>query len=147
MGIAESRLESFELFEGLDRQELSFIAANCEEMQIRSGETLIQEGQVGKDVYFLEKGTVCVFRGRDASSQNRVVLDGPAILGEMAMTDPSHIRTLNVVAESDLRLLSIPISAFLVFVRSCPRLKDRLRQLMADRKAQFEAKKSCPVAA
>ena len=147
MGIAESRLDSFDLFEGLERQELSFIAANCQEMQVRSGEILMQEGQVGKDVYFLEKGSVRVFRGRDASSENHVVLDGPAILGEMAMADPSRIRTLSVMAESDLRLLSIPISAFLVFVRSCPQLKDRLRQLMADRKAHFAAKKNCPVAA
>ena len=147
MSIAGSRLDSFDLFEGLGSQERSFIAANCTEMRIDSGSVLIQEGQVGRDVYLLEGGSVRVFRGQSASPQEGVVLDSPTILGEMAMADPERIRTVSVVAESSLRLLSIPIETFLVFVRSYPSVKERLRRLIAARRAQAAARITCSIAA
>jgi len=146
MPIAESRLNSFDLFDGLGSQELSFIAANCQEMEARRGDLLVQEGQVGSDVYLLESGSVRVFRGRAASPQYWAALESPTILGEMAMADPERIRTVSVVAESDLRLLSIPIETFLVFVRSCPSLKERLRRLIAMRREQHAARMSCSAA-
>jgi CRP-like cAMP-binding protein len=134
MSIAESRLDSFDLFAGLGSQELSLIAANCQEIEVGPERILIQEGQVGKEVYLLESGTVRVFRGEAPSSQDQAVLESPTILGEMAMADPERIRTVSIVAESNLRLLSIPIDTFLVFVRSCPSLKERLRGLIAARR-------------
>jgi CRP-like cAMP-binding protein len=145
--IDESRLDAFDLFEGLGSQELSFIAANCEELQAGAGSILIQEGQVGRDVYLLESGSVRVFRGKPDSSQDQVILSAPTILGEMAMADPERIRTVSVVAESDLRLITIPIETFLVFVRSYPSLKDKLRRLIAARRSQLAAKMDCSVAA
>ena len=147
MTIAESRLDRFDLFEDLGSQELSFIAANCQEIELGPGDILIQEGQVGRDVYLLESGSVRVFRGRTGSAREGVVLDFPTILGEMAMADPSRIRTLNVVAESSSRLLSIPIETFLVFVHSYPLLKEKLRRLIAARRAELTAKMTCSVAA
>ena len=140
MAIAEFRLASFELFEGLGSQELSLIAANCQELELGSGNVLIQEGQVGKDVYLLESGSVRVFRGEAAAPQNLAVLESPTIIGEMAMVDPERIRTVSVVAESNLRLLSIPIETLVVFVRSCPPLRERLRQLIAFRREQPAAR-------
>ena len=79
MAIAESRLNRFDLFEDLGSQELSFIAANCQEMELRLGDLLIQQGQVGSDVYLLESGSVRVFRGRSASPQDRAALDSPTV--------------------------------------------------------------------
>ena len=147
MTIAESRLDPFDLFEGLGSQELSFIAANCREIEVGPGIILIQEGQVGKEVYLLESGSVRVFRGAAAAPRDLAVLDAPTVLGEMAMADPERIRTLSVVADSNLRLLSIPIEAFLVFVRSCPTLKEKLRQLIAARRLQPAAKMNYSAAA
>ena len=146
MAIAEFRLDSFDLFAGLGSQELSFIAANCREMEVAPENILIQEGQVGKEVYLLESGSVRVFRGEAASPQDRV-LESPTILGEMAMADPERIRTLSVVAVSNLRLLAIPIDTFLVFVRSCPSLKERLRKLIAVRREPPAARMNYSVAA
>lgn len=148
MGIDKSRLDRFDLFEGLGSEEISFIAANCEEMEAGAGNILIQQGQVGRDVYLLESGSVRVFRGQSTLPQDRgIVLDSPTILGEMAMADPERIRTVSVVAESNLRLLSIPIETFLVFVRSYPSLKEKLRRLMAARRGQPAAKMTCSLAA
>jgi CRP/FNR family transcriptional regulator len=134
VGVDISRLGSFDLFAGLAKPDLAFIAANCTEKKVPSGTVFIQQGQVGKEVYLLEEGLVRVYRGEAASPQTQVVLEAPTILGEMAMVDPERIRTSSVVALSDLRLLSVPIKTFLVFVRSYPSVKEKLRQVIAARK-------------
>ena len=133
MGVDVSRLGSFDFFAGLNKQDLAFIAANCKEIKVSSGTVLIRQGQVGKEVYLLEEGSVQVYRGEAASPQNQAVLQAPTIIGEMAMVDPERIRTSSVLALSDLRLLSIPIGTFLIFVRSYPSVKEKLRQVMAAR--------------
>jgi CRP-like cAMP-binding protein len=134
VGVDVSRLGSFDLFAELAKPDLAFIAANCTEKKVPSGTVFIQQGQVGKEVYLLEEGSVRVYRGEAASPQTQAVLQAPTIVGEMAMVDPERIRTSSVVSVSDLRLLSIPISTFLVFVRSYPSVKEKLRQVMAARK-------------
>lgn len=134
MGVDVSRLSSFDLFAGLAKEDLAFIAANCTETQVPSGTVFIQQGQVGKEVYLLEQGSVQVYRGEAAAPQIQVVLQAPTILGEMAIVDPERVRTSSVVSVSDLRLLSVPIGTFLVFVRSYPSLKEKLRQVIAARK-------------
>ena len=134
MGVEVSRLGTFDLFAGLAQQDLAFIAANCTETKVPSGTVFIQQGQVGKEVYLLEEGSVRVYRGDAASPHVQAVLQAPTILGEMAMVDPERIRTSSVVSLSDLRLLTVPIKTFLVFVRSYPSLKEQLRKLMDARK-------------
>ncbi|MGH9785318.1 MAG: cyclic nucleotide-binding domain-containing protein [Terriglobia bacterium] len=133
MGVEVSRLGSFDLFAGLAPQDLAFIAANCTETKIPSGTVFIQQGQVGKEVYLLEAGSVQVYRGEAASPQIQAVLQAPTIVGEMAMVDPTRIRTSSVLSLNDLRLLTVPIKTFLVFVRSYPSLKEKLRQVIAAR--------------
>jgi CRP/FNR family transcriptional regulator len=134
VGVDISRLGSFDLFAGLAKPDLAFIAANCTEKKVPSGTVFIQQGQVGKEVYLLEEGSVRVYRGDGASPQAQAVLEAPTILGELAMVDPERIRTSSVVSVSDLRLLSVPIKTFLVFVRSYPSVKEKLRQVIAARK-------------
>ena len=133
MGVDVSRLGSFDLFAGLDKQGLAFIAANCKEIKVSSGTVLIQQGQVGKEVYLLEEGSVQVYRGEASSPNIQAVLHAPTILGEMAMVDPERIRTSSIVSLRDLRLFSIPIGTFLIFVRAYPSVKEKLRQVMAAR--------------
>ena len=137
MGSIEvTRLGPFDLFEGLGSQDLAFIAKNCREMTVASGTLLIQQGQVGKDVYLLEEGSVRVYHGDVASPRILAVLQAPTIIGEMALLDPERIRTSSVSALSDLRLLSIPIKSFLVLLGVYPQLKKRLKQLIATRRRE-----------
>ncbi|HWP84320.1 MAG TPA: cyclic nucleotide-binding domain-containing protein [Terriglobia bacterium] len=133
MPIAVSRLESFELFAGLSQQELGFVAQNCEEKTFPGGATLIQQGQVGKEVYLLEQGRVRVSRGSSGGHVHVATLDAPTVLGEMASLDPDQIRTATVEALTDLRLLSIPIRTFHVLLGVYPVLKANLKQLVSKR--------------
>jgi len=129
-----SRLNLFDFFAGLSSRDMAFIATNCKELKVPSGSLLIQQGQVGKDVYLLEEGSVRVYRGLPESPQVMAVLEAPAIVGEMALLDKERIRTSSVTALTDLRLLSVPIATFLVFVGVYPSLKERLRRLVDARR-------------
>ena len=71
------RLRSFELFAGLTEEELAVIAQDCAEVTVQSGAILIRQGQVGRDVYLLEEGSVGIYRGEAAPSQFLVVLQPP----------------------------------------------------------------------
>jgi len=103
-------------------------------MTVVSESILFRQGQVGKDVYLLEEGSVRVFRGKPDSPQEVTVLQAPTIVGELVLLDPERIRTFSVGALSDLRLLSIPISTFLVFARSYPSVSEKLRAVIAARR-------------
>ena len=133
MNIDVSRLGPFDIFAGLESRDLAFIATNCKEMRVPLGSILIIQGQVGKDVYLLEEGAVRVYRGESESGQVLAVLEAPTIVGEMALLDPERIRTSNVKALTDLRLLSVPISTFIVLLGVYPSLKVKLRQLVNSR--------------
>jgi CRP/FNR family transcriptional regulator len=134
VGVDASRLTTIGLFEGLSAEDLAFIAVNCSEVTVASGSLLIQEGQVGKEVYLLEEGSVKIYRG-DASSPKRVVvLEAPTIVGELALVDKARIRTSSVLALSDLRLMSIPIRTFLAIVGAFPTVKSKLREVIDARR-------------
>ena len=129
-----SRLGAFGFFEGLGQEDLSFIAVNCSEMAVASGLLLIQEGQVGKEVFLLEEGSVKVYRGDAKSPRKVAVLEAPTIVGELALLDPARIRTSSVLALSDLRVLSIPIRTFLALVGAFPSVKEKLREVIDARR-------------
>ena len=133
-GVELSRLAPFQLFDGLSQQELAFVAKNCTETTVPSGAILIQQGQVGKDVYLLEEGSVRVFRGEVDSPKVLAEVQAPTILGELALLDAARIRTSSVSALSELRLLSIPIDTFLILTATYPSVKKKLRELIAARR-------------
>lgn len=134
MSVDFSRLGPIGLFDGLSKDDLAFIAVNCAEVMVASGEILIQEGQVGKEVYLLEEGSVKVYRGDPQSPRKAAVLEAPTVVGELALLDPARIRTSSVLALSDLRLLSIPIRTFLAIVGAFPSVKEKLRKVIDTRR-------------
>ena len=133
-GIEVSRLAPFQLLDGLSQQELAFVAKNCTEMTVPSGAILIQQGQVGKEVYLLEEGSVRVYRGEADAPKVVAEVQAPTVLGEMALLDKERIRTSSVSALSELRLLSIPIDTFLILTGAYPSVKEKLRGLIAARR-------------
>ena len=134
MPVDHSRLKPFGFFEGLGPDDLSFIGVNCSEMKVSSGTVFIWQGQVGKEIYLLENGSVKVFRGDVDKPKDLAVLEGPTIVGELVLLDPARIRTSSVVALSDLRLLSIPIRTFLAITGAYPTVKAKVREVMAGRR-------------
>ncbi|MCZ6488953.1 MAG: cyclic nucleotide-binding domain-containing protein, partial [Acidobacteria bacterium] len=93
-----------------------------------------QQGQVGKEVYLLEEGSVRVYRWETGTDGFLIDLQAPTLFGETALLDPERIRTASVKALSDVRMLTIQISSFLSVLLSFPSVKENLRQMIASRR-------------
>ena len=131
--VAAPRLLPFKVLAGLRTEDLNEIAGYFRQATIQSGSILIRQGQVGKDVYLLEEGSVGVYRGVSDTPSFLAVLHAPTIFGEMAVLMPERIRTASVKALSNLRMLNIQIDDFLSILRRFPLVKNNLRYLVSER--------------
>jgi EAL domain-containing protein (putative c-di-GMP-specific phosphodiesterase class I) len=127
------RLRPFNLFQGLSDDCLAEVAQICDELSVEPGDIIIRQGQVGSAVYLMEEGSVGIYRGESETPQYLIVLQAPTVVGEMAIINPERIRTANVKALGNLRLLALPITSFLTLLRRFPPLRDNLLKLVADR--------------
>jgi diguanylate cyclase (GGDEF)-like protein len=126
-------LRAFELLLGLDDDSLAEVAKLCEEMTVLAGSVIIRQEQVGDKIYLMQEGTVGIYRGESDPPRFLAVLQAPTVFGEMAILNQERIRTANVKAMTNLRLLAIPIPLFDPLLRRFPRLRENLLNLVAER--------------
>ena len=131
--VGADRLRPFELFKSLSDEELNDIAATAREQAVAAGTVVIQQGQVGKEVYLLEQGAVEIFLEEKGVSRFVARLEAPAFFGERVLLDPERIRTASVKALTDLRLISVRIDTFLTLLRRFPTVRERMRGLFVER--------------
>ena len=82
---------------------------------------------------FRSEGSAAIYRGEGDPSHLLTVLQAPTVFGEMAILNQGHLRSANVKALSDLRLLAIPIPLLDPLLRAFPRLRENLQNLVAGR--------------
>ena len=128
-----SRLRPFEIFADLNPEDLNEIVQSCKELTVPADTHIIRQGQVGNRIYLLEEGSVAIYRGSGETRHFLITLAAPAVVGEMAVVDPERIRTASGRSLTALRLLSIPIPAFLSLLRRFPTLGRNLRKLLDER--------------
>ncbi len=126
-GVEVSRLLPFELFTGMELEELAPIAACCVEKTCEAGTVLIRQGQVGAEVYMLEAGSVKIFRERNHVTSQIATLEAPADFGEMAVVNPERIRTATVETATEVQLITISVLKFREFLKTLPILRSNLQ--------------------
>jgi diguanylate cyclase (GGDEF)-like protein len=131
-----SDLRIFDLFRGLDDSSLSQVAGICEAAAIPAGDVIIRQDEVGDKLYLMQEGSVGIYRGRSDPPSFLAILQAPNVFGEMAILTQGRVRTANVKALSNLRLLAIPITSLDPLLRGIPRLKENLLNLVAERSIQ-----------
>jgi CRP-like cAMP-binding protein len=131
--VEPARLRAFDLFAGLNEEELQEVAEACQEYRVPSGSILIRQGQVGRDLFLMEEGSVRIYSEKKGETQFLGTVRAPEVLGEMALMTPERVRTANVEALSDLHLLGISLAQFILFLRRFPTLKSCFHQLIATR--------------
>lgn len=131
--IGASRLGIFGLFGGLDTEAIAEIAARATERSVKAGTRVICQGQVGKEIFLLEEGSVGIYSEKGEAIQLITVLDSPAVFGEMAVVNRERVRTASVEALTDLKLLAIPIDDLLGFLKRFAALRTNLRWMIAAR--------------
>jgi CRP-like cAMP-binding protein len=116
------------LFAGCSKKELAQISQIADELDFRSGKTLIEEGAPGREFFVLIEGTAEVQRkGR------KIDTAGPGdFFGEMALLTDQP-RNATVVTTSPVDALIITARNFRALVESNPLIALKVMRAVADR--------------
>lgn len=123
----EEMISRLELFRGLPDSELAELARVLRPVLAVPGETLIQAGERGNEMYFIAAGVVEVLvKGR------RIRLGPGQFFGELALLRGRR-RTATVRAMDYCRLLRLQGRDFRDFLRSHPEVRDHIRREAMER--------------
>ena len=123
-----SRLTSIPLFAGLDRHELEALGRNADEVDVRDGEHLVEEGDFGHEFFAIENGSAEVRHGDELIARL-----GPGdFFGEQALSGDAR-RDATVVATSPMTAIVMTRSAFRQMRREHPAVCDRIESAVRDR--------------
>jgi CRP-like cAMP-binding protein len=124
------RLHDVPLFAGLRRQDLAKVAQCADEVDIRAGEVLARQGDVGREFFVIETGRAEVTKGDD-----RVAEVGPGdFFGEMALISEER-RTATVTALEPMTCVVMSGQAFRGLKRNQPEVYETVRAEIARRQA------------
>jgi CRP/FNR family transcriptional regulator len=135
----EDTLAGVELFSGLDKKELRYIANSCHERKYPAGSVLMQQGSTGAGLFVITAGHVKITKEVDP---DRLELDlataGPGdVLGEMALLDDLP-RSATVTAIEDVTALLLPIWDFRAVLREHPDIALKLLATLTHRLRKAE---------
>jgi CRP/FNR family cyclic AMP-dependent transcriptional regulator len=124
-------LKGAPLFEGLSRKELVQLARVCEDLEVKPGEVLCKEGQIGHEFFVIVDGKVQVTR----KGKRVATLTGGDFLGEVAMVTEMP-RTATVTAETPVRLFLLTRRDFRAVLDKNPNVERKVLRALARRLAE-----------
>ena len=129
------RLKQIPLFEDLPRRNLERIAAWTDEVDVRAGRHLIDQGAFPHEFMVIESGTAEVL-----VDGNKVAELGPGdFFGEMALME-AHRRSATVTATADLRVIVMHDRDFRAMEDEMPEVTARIRSVMDARRKKDESR-------
>jgi CRP/FNR family transcriptional regulator, cyclic AMP receptor protein len=124
--------ETFPLFNSADTQTLESLLSVATEHEYPAERAVLMEDAWGNAVYFIESGWVKVRRLTANETVTLAILGKGDFFGEMAILDESP-RSTDVVALSQVKLVSISAQRFIQTLFKDPQLHHRMLQLMVKR--------------
>lgn len=110
------------------KKELSLLSGIADEMGYGAGETIFEEGEEGLGLQIIMEGEAkVVINGR-----TRRKMGAESFFGEIALLDGGP-RTATVVAETDVRTLSIPAWSFNAVLKEQPSIALKMLPELAHR--------------
>lgn len=129
-----ARLAAVPAFASLADADLQALAAVASEHEAGAGDAVVTQGEFGHALYAIESGEAAVLADGEA-----VATLGPGdLFGEIAVLSSGR-RTTSVVAVTPLRLLVLFKRDVWRLETAAPSTAERLRALVAERKAQLYA--------
>ena len=128
-------LSQVPLFAAFSKKDLQKIARASDEIEIREGRTLVEQGRVGHEFFLIIDGTAVVKRN------GRKIADlGPGrYFGELALLTRSP-RDATIEATSDMKLLVLGQREFSGIIDEVPGLAHKLLSTMAQRLREADLK-------
>jgi CRP-like cAMP-binding protein len=127
--------ELFPLFNTANPETLEWLLSVVVEHEYPAGRAVLMEDAWGNAVYFLASGWVKVRRLYGESVVTLAILGRGDFFGEMAILDESP-RSTDVIALSDVQLMSVSAQRFIQTLFKDPQLHHRMLQLMVRRLRQ-----------
>ena len=116
------------LFATCSTKDLQKIAKASDEIAVKAGTTLVDQGQQGREAFIVVDGTAAVKR-----NGRKITTLGPgAVIGELSLLDRGP-RTATVTADTDMTVLVIDQRNFAGVIDQVPALADKLLATLAGR--------------
>ncbi len=121
------------IFRGLPMDTLEQIREAMTDVVFEPGESIIEQGEQGDDMFLLDRGSVKIrVHGKMSNTIFERVLTSPALFGEMALIT-SEPRTATVLAESPARCLRLGRETFESVVAKNPQASVFLTKIVGER--------------
>lgn len=127
-------LAQIPLFARCSKKELKHIAPMVDEVRIPAGKVLISEGRGAEEAFVIVSGTASITRD---GTELRSAGAGETV-GEMALLDPTSLRSATVVASTDMEVLVIGARAFHTMLTKHPDVTLRIAVGLAERLRDIE---------
>lgn len=123
-----SQLESVPLFAELSRKDLKAVAQHADEVDLREGANIVEQGRLAYELFVIESGTA------DVQVDGSVIAQmGPGdVVGEIGVLQ-THMRTATVVTTSPVRAIVIYGPELTALTKSLPGVRAELERLIAER--------------
>lgn len=121
-------LANVKFFEGMDRAELTRVAALAERVEAEAGAELTDQGRYGDVCYVIVQGSANVYMNGEYVTS----LGSGAMVGEMALLE-HRPRAATVVAETPMVLAAFGTKEFRTLLEELPRAKERVLSVLGDR--------------
>jgi CRP-like cAMP-binding protein len=120
-----ARLKSFSLFSDLSDREREQVARWADEVDVKAGKHLVDQGRFAYEFFIIEEGTAEVTHNGDHLADL-----GPGdFFGEIGILEDEP-RTASVVATSDMTLIVMTDRDFRDMTRSLPQVAETIRETM-----------------
>lgn len=129
----QAMLAKVPLFAGLSTHDLGELAMQCDEVDVRAGYVLAEEGRSGQEFFIIVEGEVDIVR----AGQHIRTLGPGDFLGELALLG-KRPRTATATAITPCRLVVLTNPQFHVLLGDHPAITDAVLEVVADRLAALE---------
>jgi hypothetical protein len=130
---ASSKLAPFEILADLPPEEIAALESALEERDLPRGKDVYREGEPARYCYFLEAGSVSLWRRRGNEEEQIRVLQPGEIFGEEGIPGTER-RHASAFVESDARVLRIGSESLRARLRSLPQTEEVLRRVARGRR-------------
>jgi CRP-like cAMP-binding protein len=129
------KLAEVPLFSACSRKDLQRIAKASDEVEVKAGRTLVDQGKTGHEFFLILDGTATV-----RANNRKVASLGPGqYFGELSLLSREP-RDASVVADTDMKLLILGQREFTGLLDSIPGLASKILAIMARRLRQADLK-------
>lgn len=123
------------IFEGMDESEVSYFLMMSETLEIKAGETIIQEGEESDgNAYFVKNGSVEVLRGEHHKVAE---LGSASLFGEIALIT-NEPRTATVRATMPTEVVVFRKDDFLLLLQKSPKREEIRHDIMTRIRTNFQ---------